>query len=110
MEEVQSIIGKPGYNSSNRKKTKLTPAMLEKIEHYLEENRHKRETGKAKQQGHLLTTEGNVNHYGFIEAFIEDLGTFYNIKEIAFDRWGSGADDPEFREAWLYGGSLRSRL
>jgi len=30
-----------------------------------------------------------VVHYGFIEAFIEDLGTQYNIKEIAFDRWGA---------------------
>lgn len=28
-------------------------------------------------------------HYGFIEAFIEELGTKYNIKEIAFDRWGA---------------------
>lgn len=42
-----------------------------------------------KQQGFLKTTEGNVVHYGFIEAFIEELGTEYNIKEIAFDRWGA---------------------
>lgn len=41
------------------------------------------------QQGFLHTTEGNVIHYGFIEAFIEELGTKYNIKEIAFDRWGA---------------------
>ena len=27
--------------------------------------------------------------YGFIESFIEELGTKYNIKEIAFDRWGA---------------------
>jgi len=42
-----------------------------------------------KQQGHLHTTEGNVIHYGFIEKFIEELGMKYNIKEIAFDRWGA---------------------
>jgi phage terminase large subunit-like protein len=42
-----------------------------------------------KQQGYLQTTEGNVIHYGFIERFIEDLGTRYHIKEIAFDRWGA---------------------
>lgn len=42
-----------------------------------------------KQQGFLKTTEGNVTHYGFIEAFIEDLGTKYDIREIAFDRWGA---------------------
>ncbi|MGF7185279.1 phage terminase large subunit-like protein [Desulfitispora alkaliphila] len=41
------------------------------------------------QQGYLETTEGNVIHYGFIEKFIEDLGTKYNIREIAFDRWGA---------------------
>ena len=41
------------------------------------------------KQGFLKTTEGNVVHYGFIENFIEELGTKYNIKEIAFDRWGA---------------------
>jgi phage terminase large subunit-like protein len=41
------------------------------------------------QQGYIKTTEGNVVHYGFIEAFIEELHTTYNIKEIAFDRWGA---------------------
>lgn len=41
------------------------------------------------KQGFLKTTEGNVVHYGFIETFIEDLGTKYNIREIAFDRWGA---------------------
>lgn len=41
------------------------------------------------QQSYIKTTEGNVVHYGFIEVFIEKLGTKYNIKEIAFDRWGA---------------------
>ena len=41
------------------------------------------------KQGYLQTTEGNVVHYGFIEKFIEKLNTKYNIKEIAFDRWGA---------------------
>ena len=42
-----------------------------------------------KKQGFLLTTDGNVVHYGFIEKFIEELGKQYNIREIAFDRWGA---------------------
>ena len=42
-----------------------------------------------KKQGYLQTTEGNVIHYGFIEKFIDDLGKKYNIREIAFDRWGA---------------------
>ena len=41
------------------------------------------------RQGYLKTTEGNVVHYGFIEKFIEELGKKYNIREIAFDRWGA---------------------
>ena len=41
------------------------------------------------RQGYINTTEGNVIHYGFIEKFIENLGTQYNIREIAFDRWGA---------------------
>lgn len=42
-----------------------------------------------KRQGYIQTTEGNVVHYAFIEKFIEDLGEIYNIREIAFDRWGA---------------------
>ena len=41
------------------------------------------------RQGFLLTTEGNVVHYGFIENFIDGLGKKFNIREIAFDRWGA---------------------
>lgn len=41
------------------------------------------------RQGYLMTTEGNVVHYGFIEKFIEELGSRFNIREIAFDRWGA---------------------
>lgn len=41
------------------------------------------------RQGYLQTTEGNVVHYGFIEQFIEQLGERFNIREIAFDRWGA---------------------
>ena len=41
------------------------------------------------RQGYLQTTEGNVVHYGYIEKFIEELGKRFNIREIAFDRWGA---------------------
>ena len=41
------------------------------------------------RQGYLMTTEGNVVHYGFIERFICSLGERYNIREIAFDRWNA---------------------
>jgi phage terminase large subunit-like protein len=41
------------------------------------------------RQGYIQITEGNVIHYGFIEKFIEKLWEKYNIREIAFDRWGA---------------------
>ena len=41
------------------------------------------------RKGYLQTTEGNVVHYGYIEKFIEKLGERFNIREIAFDRWGA---------------------
>ena len=40
-------------------------------------------------QGHLLTTEGNVVHYAAIEHHIEQLGERFDIREIAYDRWGA---------------------
>jgi len=41
------------------------------------------------KQGCLMTTGGNVIHYGVIENFIEELGKKFHIREIAFDRWGA---------------------
>lgn len=41
------------------------------------------------RQGYLETTEGNVIHYAWIEKAIERLGERYNIREIAYDRWGA---------------------
>lgn len=44
---------------------------------------------ELERQGFLQTTEGNVVHYGYIEKFIERLRERFNIREIAFDRWGA---------------------
>ena len=41
------------------------------------------------QQGSIMTTEGNVIHYGFIEKFIEEQAKLYDIREIAVDRWNA---------------------
>ena len=41
------------------------------------------------RQGYLLSTEGNVIHYDFIEKFIDDLAEKYHIVEIAVDRWNA---------------------
>ena len=49
-ELINNIVEKPSYNSSNRKKTKLTPEIIARIKEHLNENRQKKETGRAKQQ------------------------------------------------------------
>lgn len=41
------------------------------------------------QQGFLETTEGNVVHYAHIEYHIQALGERFDVREIAFDRWGA---------------------
>lgn len=51
--------------------------------------RDKVQYDKWQKQGYLLTTDGNVVHYEAIEKFIESLGQAYDIREIAFDRWGA---------------------
>jgi len=40
-------------------------------------------------QGLFNVTEGNVVHYEYIENFIDRLRTKFDIREIAFDRWGA---------------------
>lgn len=41
------------------------------------------------KKGLIQVTDGNVVHYGAIEAAIEELGERFNIRQIAFDRWGA---------------------
>lgn len=45
--------------------------------------------GVWEKQGYLLSTEGNVIHYDFIEQFINQLAEKYHILEIAVDRWNA---------------------
>lgn len=41
-------------------------------------------------QGYSMAKEDNVVHYGYIEKFIERRGEKFNIREIDFDRKGTG--------------------
>lgn len=41
------------------------------------------------KQGYIMSTEGNVIHYDFIEKFIMDLSEKHHILEIAVDRWNA---------------------
>lgn len=41
------------------------------------------------RQGWIHATPGNVIDYAYIRHAIRELGSRYNIREIAFDRWGA---------------------
>lgn len=56
--------------------------------------RRRQERGEApyalwRDQGHLVTTEGDVTDYDEVEAFIRDLCRRFNVVEIALDPWGA---------------------
>ena len=38
---IEAVVEKPKYNTSSRKKTKLTPEVLQLIQKYLDENKNK---------------------------------------------------------------------
>ena len=50
------------------------------------------------KQGLICATDGNVIDYGFIVAKIAELRKQYNLKEIAFDRWGAAKIVQELTE------------
>ncbi|MCX8167281.1 MAG: IS21 family transposase [Candidatus Micrarchaeota archaeon] len=49
-ELIDDIVQAPKYDSSNRKKLKLTDEIIENIKFYLKENEKKRASGQSKQQ------------------------------------------------------------
>ncbi len=102
-ELIQSIVEKPAYDSSNRKKTKLTEELIERIKYYLQENEDKRAVGRTKQQKkkidiyEALIDEGFAISYPTIcntiraiekrrrEAFIKQ---YYSLGEVCEFDWG----------------------
>ncbi len=41
------------------------------------------------RQGHITMTPGNVIDYGYIRETLKKYRELYDVKEIAFDRWGA---------------------
>lgn len=52
-------------------------------------------------QGLIETTDGAVINYNFVQQKIEELAQIYDIKEIAFDRWGATMLTQNLRDAGL---------
>ena len=65
---TEDIVTPPKYDTSNRKKVKLTKEIMNKIDFYLEENRVKRQTGKSKQQ------KKNIDIHECLEEEGYDIG------------------------------------
>lgn len=49
----------------------------------------------------MQATDGNVIHYAAIRRKIEELSKVYDIKEIAFDRWGAVQLSQELSDAGM---------
>jgi len=64
-ELVADIMDKPQYDTSNRKKTKLTEELMARIEFYVKENETKRAEGKAKQQMKKIDIYEELINEGF---------------------------------------------
>lgn len=43
------------------------------------------------RQGHITATPGNVIDYNFIKAKMRETAETYNLKDVAYDRWGATA-------------------
>lgn len=102
-ELIQSIVEKPTYDSSNRKKTRLTPEIIDRIAHYLKENEAKRAVGRAKQQKKKIDIHAALLGEGFDisystvcntiramekrhrEAFIKQ---YYTLGQVCEFDWG----------------------
>jgi len=78
-EHIQSIVEKPTYDSSNRKKTKLTPEIIQRIEHYLKENETKRATGRSKQQKKKIDIYEVLIEEGFDISYPTVCNTIRNM-------------------------------
>jgi phage terminase large subunit-like protein len=53
------------------------------------------------RNGFVTATDGNIIHYAAIRKKIEQLSKTYDIKEIAFDRWGAVQLSQELSDAGM---------
>lgn len=80
-ELIQSIVEEPTYDSSSRKKTKLTPQIIKRIEQYLQENENKRAAGRAKQQKKKIDIHEALVEEGFDISYPTICNTIRNMEK-----------------------------
>jgi phage terminase large subunit-like protein len=52
-------------------------------------------------ENQLITTDGRVVNYNFVQQKIEELKSIYDIQELAFDRWNATQLSQSLRDAGL---------
>ena len=52
-------------------------------------------------EGHLFVTDGPVIDYDFVQAKLEELSKKYDIRDVAFDKWGAQLLAPRLKKAGI---------
>lgn len=82
-ELIADIVEDPRYDTSNRKKVKLTEEIINRISFYLKENETKRAEGKAKQQKKKIDIYEVLKEEGFAIGYTTTCNTIRKINEEA---------------------------
>ena len=82
-ELIADIVENPKYDTSNRKKAKLTEEIIDKIKFYLKENETKRAEGKAKQQKKKIDIYEALKEEGFDISYSTTCNTIRKINKEA---------------------------
>lgn len=82
-ELIADIVEDPRYDTSNRKKVKLTDEIIDRIKFYLRENETKRAEGKAKQQKKKIDIYEALKEEGFDIGYTTTCNTIRKINKEA---------------------------
>jgi transposase-like protein len=82
-ELIADIVEDPRYDTSSRKKVKLTDEIIDRIKFYLRENETKRAEGKAKQQKKKIDIHEALKEEGFDIGYTTTCSTIRKINKEA---------------------------
>lgn len=82
-ELIADLVENPRYDTSNRKKVKLTDKIMDRIKFYLRENDTKRAEGRAKQQKKKIDIYEALREEGFDISYSTVCSTIRNIEKEA---------------------------
>ena len=82
-ELIADIVEDPRYDTTSRKKVKLTDEIIDRIKFYLRENETKRAEGKAKQQKKKIDIHEALKEEGFAIGYTTTCNTVRKINKEA---------------------------